>query len=50
MSLRPGSYPFGMDNRVSHPPDVTLGLDPRALHLRDVQQVQCPRVKPEGDD
>jgi hypothetical protein len=28
---------------------VTLGLDPRALYLPYVPQVQCPRVKPEGD-
>jgi hypothetical protein len=34
----------------SYPPAVTLGLDPRALHSPNAQQVQGPRVKPEGDD
>jgi hypothetical protein len=29
---------------------VTLGLDPRGLHLTDARQVKSPRVKPEGDD
>jgi hypothetical protein len=27
-----------------------LGLDPRGVHLTEVQQVKSPRVKPEGDD
>ena len=31
-------------------PAVTLGLDPKALYFRGHRQVQCPRVKPEGDD
>ena len=31
------------------PSIVTLGPDPRALHLPTVEKVQCPRVKPEGD-
>jgi hypothetical protein len=35
---------------VLAPPAVTLGLDPRALHVPMAQQVQHPRVKPEGDD
>ena len=29
---------------------VTLGLDPRTLHLPDLQKMKHPRVKPEGDD
>ncbi len=29
---------------------VTLGLDPRGLHLSHVRRVKSPRVKPEGDD
>ena len=33
-----------------HPLRVTLGLDPRALHLTSAPQVQSLRVKPEGDD
>jgi hypothetical protein len=28
---------------------VTLGLDPRALHLQMPKEAQGPRVKPEGD-
>ena len=34
----------------SQPPLVTLGLDPRGLHLTSAPQVQSPRVKPEGDN
>lgn len=33
-----------------YPQGVTLGLDPRALYLPDVQQVKSPRLKGEGDD
>jgi len=29
---------------------VTLGLDPRVLHLLKHPQVKSPRVKPEGDE
>ena len=33
-----------------NPPAVTLGLDPRVLHLPREDKVKSPRVKPEGDD
>lgn len=32
------------------PPFVTLGLDPRVLHLTQDQYVKRSRVKPENDD
>ncbi len=35
---------------AAHPPVVTLGLEPRALHLGIAPLVQSPRVRPEDDD
>ena len=33
-----------------HPPQVTLGLGPRGLHLTTAPQMQRPLVRTEGDD
>ena len=38
-----------MASILQQPQVVTLGLDPRALHFAMPNQVQSPRVKPEGD-
>jgi len=38
-----------LTREAPNPLIVTLGLDPMALQLGMAQQVQAPRVKPEGD-
>ena len=50
LARSPGRTKAPSVHHLTHLQIVTLGLDPRALHLPDVAQGQPPRVRPGGDD